>query len=495
MVSFNRVLILICVCVLFFATLLYNVSMKTSEYIFPTLNDNLSVFLITFLLGIELSILIFSQFKITNVLPSVSPLVIPKTSFKAMRPAIFLFLFGIDLSISILPLQMEKLYEPIFGLSKELVIALPISLEFLCVGIALLLSGAWLDRRGWVEPFISGILLTSLGGFISWFASDAFQFLISRAILGFGYGLTLLAAQGFVISNTTNKEKAQGLAHLFAGLYSGSICGAATGAIFAERFGYEFVFLAGAIICLSVLLYSVVYLNIVKQYSLIRASLRPIEVIKNSHNVRLITTFLCDKRVLAITLLSSLPASIAVIGFIHFFTPVYLNQNGVSETEIGQVLMLFGICLTLFGPPIGRLIDHRDNKKTPIFIGGLLGCSAFLLFYLGQGVMAVALAVILLGLSNSFILSSQSAYILQLDITKKLGEGKSLGIFRATSRLGQMLGPLIFAVILSMPSSAVGVVQFGVIYLLVVILFQLVLYKSNGTTELSENSVSRESQT
>ena len=135
--------------------------------------------------------------------------------------------------------------------------------------------------------------------------------------------------------------------------------------------------------------------------------------------------------------------------------------------------MLFGLCLTLLGPSIGKQVDRMSDKKTPILIGGLLGAGAFLLFNFNQGVMAATVAVILLGLSNSFVLSAQSAYVLQLDITKKLGEGKSLGIFRATSRLGQMLGPLIFAGLLSMSSPPEGVVRFGVIYLLLVLLFQV----------------------
>ncbi|MFO7689038.1 MAG: hypothetical protein R6W83_00525, partial [Cryobacterium sp.] len=68
-----------------------------------------------------------------------------------IRPAAFLFLFGIDISVSFLPLHMGKLYQPIFGLSRDVVLGLPISVEMFFVMIALYAAGAWIDRRGCVE--------------------------------------------------------------------------------------------------------------------------------------------------------------------------------------------------------------------------------------------------------------------------------------------------------------------------------------------------------
>ena len=97
--------------------------------------------------------------------------------YSAMRPAAFLFLFGIDISISFIPLHMENLYSPILGLSKDTVLGLPISIEFLFVGLSILLSGIWNDRRGWYEPFLAGLFLAAIGGLYSWAASNMFHFI------------------------------------------------------------------------------------------------------------------------------------------------------------------------------------------------------------------------------------------------------------------------------------------------------------------------------
>jgi MFS family permease len=128
---------------------------------------------------------------------------------------------------------------------------LPISVEFFCVGIAILISGFWNDRRGWHEPFLTGIFLAATGGIYSWIAPDVLNFIISRALVGIGYGLMLLAAQGFVIAYTDETNRTQGLAQFLAGLYAGSICGGATGALAgsALRLSFSFPFWCNYSIC------------------------------------------------------------------------------------------------------------------------------------------------------------------------------------------------------------------------------------------------------
>ncbi len=435
--------------------------------------DSGTVALITFLLSVELTLLLMSL----SVRQSSSVSQKNPAGCALIRPAIFLFLFGIDISMSFMPLHMERLNDLDIGLSPDVVMSLPISAEFFCVGVALIYSGVWLDKQGWQRPFIAGLLISFAGGLYSWLAPDALQLIAARAVVGFGYGLTILAAQGCVICHTNPKNKAHGLAHLFAGLYSGSICGAATGAILAAFFDYEFVFLVGLGIAALVVIYTVVFILETLDNSS-PAKVRPAKLPKatvsehrENYGSENLLKFLTDRRVLATIFFSSLPASVAAIGFIYYFSPVYLSRLGVSESTVGQVLMLFGIILTLFSPAFGRMVDNAESKETPILIGGLLGGCAFIAFSTLQGIAATSVAVILLGLSNCLVWASQSAYVLSLDVTQSLGEGKALGIFLATSRVGQMLGPVVFAWLMLVSDIEAGVTWFGVIYLVMAALF------------------------
>ncbi|WP_432471007.1 MFS transporter [Amphritea sp. HPY] len=439
-----------------------------------TVFDVATALLIAFLFTIELAVL--QQGMQPGDSGEVSEPARP-VNFKLMRPAIFLFLFGIDLSMSFIPLHMEELPQSLAGISTDLLIGLPISVEFFCVGVAILWCGVWLDRCGWQQPFYTGLLLTGVGCLYSWLATDAINFILSRGVLGLGYGLTLLAAQGYVIRHTDSANKSRGLAHLFAGLYSGSICGAATGAVMAELFGYSMVFLCGGIIVFSVIFYAWLQLRENNPEPAHEIALTAAQQPTVSSGVM---AFLSNRQVLAATLFSSLPASIAVVGFLNYFSPVYLNRAGAGESTIGQVLMLFGVVLALFGPAVGRFADRSETKRIPIVLGCILGSCAFLVFYFVEGVIAVTLAVLLLGLSNCLVLSAQSAFVLKQDVTRQFGEGKAMGVFRSSSRIGQMLGPVIFAGLIVSVDIEQSVMLFGVGYFVTAILFWWLSGKSES---------------
>lgn len=428
--------------------------------------------LIAALICIEVSFVLISRLTAradTNRSQKVS------VDYRLMRPAIFVFLFGIDLSMAFIPLYMGEMEPNLFGLSQTVVMGLPISVEFFCVGLAILLAGVWFDRRGWQEPFYVGLALATLGALYSWMAPDALHFILSRGLVGLGYGLVQLSSHGFVIRNTDKSTKAQGMSHLAAGLYAGSICGAATGAVMAEQFGYEVVFLSGALIITSVVVYSLLILGY-PATTPSRTKTVPVEHAGKS----VLRRFLLDRRVLAAIFFSSMPASIAVVGFLNYFTPVYLNREGISESTIGQVLMLFGVCIAVLAPRVGRLIDATENKQQLVLIGSLLGASAFLTFSIWDGLLATTIAIFLLGLSNCLVLSAQSVFLLKLDITQELGEGKAMGIFRASSRIGQMLGPMIFAWLFVFENVSIGITYLGLAYIVMALIF---IWLTRGDTE------------
>lgn len=394
--------------------------------------------------------------------------------YGVMRPAMFLFLFGIDTSLSFLPLHMANLYEPFLGLSRDLVMGLPISVEFFFVGLAILTAGSWLDRRGWYEPFLCGLMIATMGGIYSWLALGPGHFIAARGVVGVGYGLALMAAQGFVVRYSDKKSKAQALAQIFAGLYAGSICGAGAGGMLAERIGFGPVFLIGALVLLMAVVYTIL---LMRESFVLPTPAAPAAKPKKGKRGPLLK-FILDRRILSLVLFSSLPASIAVVGFLHYFSPIYLHRLGMSQSTIGQIIVVYGLCLIFAGPGIGRLVDRSHEKKSHILFGGLLGAAAFLIFPVLDGIWAAIVALGLLGLSSSFVLSAQSAYALRLRVTKEYGDGKALGVFRATSRIGQVLGPILFASVITVAHIQEVITYVGVAYAMAALLFVIFVYKS-----------------
>jgi MFS family permease len=395
----------------------------------------------------------------------------------SIRPAVFLFLFGVDLSAAFVPLHMKNLYQPIYDLPKDVVLGLPISSMFLCVSFTIVIAGIWLDRRGWHEPFLVGLGMMASAMLYAWLSPNAIHFIIAMGLAGLGYGLALMAAQGFVIVHTDEKTKALSLANLFAGMYAGSICGTAFGAMLADRTGYGPVFLLSALTLLLTLGYILLTMRCaIKQSQLLVCQAKTGQVIAAVTACHY-WNFLRNRYVLGLIFLSSLPSAIAVIGLLNYFGPVYLDRLGVSQSVIGSVLILYSICMVYLGPFVSKYIDASDNKRLFVFIGCVLGGGAFLSFHFFTGLTATVIAVLLLGVSSCFVLASQTTYALTLEVTKQLGQGRAIGIFRASSRIGQMLGPILFGWLMVSTDINKGLTYFGIAYLATAVIFFLLTYE------------------
>jgi MFS family permease len=362
--------------------------------LFNVIVEITTTLIISTLLFVELFILLLKLFQGNKVSNSYPSTIIDPSS---IRPAIFLFLFGVDLSAAFVPLHMKNLYQPLLDLPKDVVLGLPISSMFLCVSFTIVVAGIWLDRRGWHEPFLTGLALTACAMLYAWLAPNGVHFIIAMGLAGLGYGLALMASQGFVIVHTDDRSKARGLAYLIAGIYAGSICGTAVGAMLAEQIGYGPVFLLSAVALFLTLVYTLAAMRgAIKQakvYSRVAGIGQTVTAVTAKHY----WNFLRNRYVLGLIFLSSLPSAIAVIGLLNYFGPVYLDRLGVSQSIIGSVLILYSICMVYLGPFVSKYIDASDNKRLFVFIGCALGGGAFFSFHFFTGLTATVIAVLLLG--------------------------------------------------------------------------------------------------
>ena len=347
---------------------------------------------------------------------------------------------------------------------------LPISVEMFFAGTMVLVSGVWTDRRGWFEPFFVGAVLACAGYVYSGLAPNALQFILSRGLVGMGYGLALMAAEGFVVANTGPGNRAQGITHLFAGVYAGSLCGGAAGAMMADRLGFRPVFLASAVLML--LMMAVVFL-------VLRGTFRrpvheagvPVETI----SLAKVRRFMFDRNVLGLLLMNIMPGALILVGFINFLIPVYLNRIGTNQSDIGRVLMIYGVCLIYVAPTISRFVDRSGNKKMYIFLSGVIGALGLTGYYFQGGLVATGLAALLLGISSSFGFAAQNAFALNLKVTHEAGHGVAMGISNAIERVGQVLGPLALGWIIVSFGMEKGIASAGVLYLSVSVLFLLMV--------------------
>jgi len=447
--------------------------------IFEIRIDSLTVFIISFLFMVELLIMIFRIIRSSASTESAKP----KIEFSDIRPVTFIFFFSFDLCISFLPLYMEQLYIPMFGLSKDIVLSLPISGEMFFAGITAIIVGWLLDRINWHLPFLYGLAICSIGSFYSWISPDAYHLLFSRCLTGIGYGLAFMAGQGFVVSHTDSKTKTQGLTQLFAGLMAGSICGGAAGAMIADRIGYAPIFFISGVLLIVTVLYTVYFMRAGFQKKVVQK--KPVKEgsEKEKQGISLIFNFIFNRNIFSLLILGILPTAFSIVGYINFFYPVYLNRLGETQSNIGRVYMIYGLCLIYIAPFLSKFVDRSDNKKLFIVITGIIGGLAFTTYYFTAGLWATVITVLLLGISSSF--DASRTYALNLKITKTLGEGTAMGIFNLAEKIGQVVGPIIFGFFFITASVNKTMAAFGIVYIIITLLFMVTAQSDKKLKQLN----------
>jgi predicted MFS family arabinose efflux permease len=446
-------------------TIITNISKAALfDKIFEIRIDSATVFIISILFMVELLIMIF------RIIRSSSQTEAKKTKieFSDIRPVTFIFFFAFDLCISFLPLYMEQLYVPMFGLSKDIVLSLPIAGEMFFAGITSIIVGWLLDRVNWHLPFLYGLIICSIGSFYSWLSPDAYHLLFARCFTGIGYGLSFMAGQGFVVTYTDNKTKTQGLTQLFAGLMAGSICGGAAGAMIADRIGFAPIFFISAVLLIVTVLYTLYFMRGGFQKKVVKKITEEQGVVKEKQGL-LLLKFIFNRNIASLLILGILPTAFSIVGFINFFYPVYLNRLGETQSNIGRIYMIYGLCLIYIAPMLSKFVDRSDNKKLFIVITGMIGGLAFTTFYFMGGLWATVVTVLLLGVSSSF--DASRTYALNLNITKTLGEGTAMGIFNLAEKIGQVVGPIIFGLFFITASLNNTMAAFGAIYIIITLLF------------------------
>lgn len=375
---------------------------------------------------------------------------IDKQDFRFIRLPLFLLVFSEASSLAFFPTYVLSLDNTYGWIPDSLVTSLPISLFMLCWAVSLPFAGYWSDKVGRRRSLMTGGLITCAGLITTAFVQSIELLLIARAFTAIGYGIVFISAQGYVSDTTNDSNRTKGMATFLSSFFSGSLCGAAIGGILAEKLGYSETFLLAGLLAL----FSVLLVRVFFEKSSANNSSKPVKF----SDFKLL---LSNKYFALITIFSAIPAKIVLTGFLYYICPVYLQFLGESSSVSGRVIMAYGLAIILISPLSAILVDKLKNKMAFIFIGGILSAIALLNFYFFQGTLGLLLIVIIVGIAHGICVSPQIPLVIDLLSGQGIEKGKIIGIFRLTERIGNIAGPMLAGVCLSIFGYDQTIIVFG----------------------------------
>ena len=389
-----------------------------------------------------------------------------------IRVPFFLFIFSEELSRSFFPLFVGSFIpiEPVF--SYEVMISLPITLFMAAIFVATLFAGKLTQRLGSSRLFLAGISLAFIGYCGTYFSGSYTELILWRCLNGIGYGLIFNACETWVALYAKETNRAYSASAFVGAIFAGYVCGPSMGGMFADYIGQQTTFLISAGLS--------VFSGLVA-YQLLRdldaeSNIKPIPSPESRATGLEPWRILFGNAQFIGTVLTAVPTRATLSAFLFFLIPLYLNHLGHSNTEIGQMMMLYGALIVLGTPVISRLADY--TRKYAIFTIAGASLSGVGLFaglasgFLGGESRAVLIAIIAVGTGHCLIMSPLYAIMQKIiyGYRNRIEIPVAISIYRFVDRVGLVIGPMLAALLVQELSYPAAMAAIGGMVILAVVL-------------------------
>ena len=392
-----------------------------------------------------------------------------------VRVLSFLFMFAEMLSRPFLPVYAASLSGAGLALPEGLRASLPITAFLLGVALTMPFAGRWSDQVGRRSSYIAGALLVMAGLATTGLVPHYLVLVAARACTGVGYALMFMACQGFVFDNTDSGNRGKGMALFVGAIMVAEICSPAVGGILADRIGYRMVFILGAIVALIAAGIAGAVLDNRSR----AGSAQPATGGANAAGAPQRAPLLKlarNRRFLALSVLSGVPAKFLYSGFMIFLVPLLLSGLGNSKSEIGRYTMLYGLSCLVLAPLFAQIADRYNAYAHLVAAGGLLTGLGMLPVMNGASANLVMLGVAALGVGQAMSISAQLVLVARVTQAeaREAGTGPIMGVFRLLERLGAAAGPVVTGALVTQWGAQQAMVTLGAMGLCSSLLFALV---------------------
>ena len=295
-------------------------------------------------------------------------------------------------------------------------------------------------------------------------ARDVHTLVALRALAGVAYGLGFIIAQTAVVRITPGQRRARGLSEISAAIVAAGIVGPPFGGMIAARAGDAVGFVACALCLIAAALVA------------LRLSIRRQAVVANQ-SAGLATTggwrgymaVLREPRAIMVILGAALPARLVAVTVLSVVVPLYMSALQQPPAVAGRVLLLYFLCFAATSTLVAHWSDITGQRKSFIYLGGLLSVLACASMVLFDGATGMAVCCALLGLGQAFQSAPQIALATEVFEPRQGTQESSaspeqaLAAFRFIERAGSIVAPFVTAVAIAAWGYAGAVLAVGLI--------------------------------
>ncbi len=363
------------------------------------------------------------------------------TSAGIIRFLSFLIYFFTNLSTAILPIYALRIAGKsgfTFGLSKEVLSAVPISAEVIMGAVCSFFGSKVIKAFGAKKTaFVSAVLITA--GLALRVVPDIWVLSLAQAILGAGWG-TLLLMVNILITALPEERRDTGFAYFSAAGFSGVNCGILFGGFIIQWVSYPVMFIIVAALSITIIF-------AVRSY--IPDSLVHEETMEDTEEEKAasmpVIKLICNPRILGFIFMMLIPA--AIVGYyLNYLYPILGEKWGLSETYIGYSYLIDGLFVVLFGGLLTKVFSGK--KRLGLAISSFIYAVAFVVVVVFNNIPALFASLAIVGISDGFGNPLMTGYFTDLDIVEKYGYDRAFGVYSLFENIAQTVGSFVFSYVL-----------------------------------------------
>ncbi|MCL2236395.1 MAG: MFS transporter [Defluviitaleaceae bacterium] len=405
-----------------------------------------------------------------------------------IRILAFVICVAFNLTTGFLPIYAGQFYAELWGMSPEVVSALPLTINLVMLALAASLGGLIKRGIGFKATFVLGVALSVAGDSINALAGDFNTFVLGMSLSGLGAGLVFSILSIYIASLEDAKHKAEGFSLFNSASFAGMNVGILVGASLAVILGQAPIFFGSAIGWLLSLAFFAFLIN--RKVISKPPKLNKVKMDKAQRRQAGFGSFISSRRVLAFLILFL--TYVTLNGFLFYFVPVFGAESGLLETEISLLFMLHATSLMFIGPAITKRLEARGtDHKSIIVISMLLSIVALAIVAYHPDILFIIAAVAILGCSNSIGFTYFPLFFSEMNRVKKYGADEAMSTYSAVDNLGGAFAPFAFAWAITIGLGAgfavISAVAAGVLILCYILIFRrkrqkyAYLYAKGGT--------------